>query len=87
MHALAACPPEHILLSPAIFLEMSKLYVSFAEYNLFYRSLLHKRPKIVRSLLVFSRNAAGDNKIPITIQNIIEMQEQAQCRYSYQTLQ
>ena len=29
-----------------------KLYVSFAEYSLFYRALLQKRPIIVRSLLI-----------------------------------
>ena len=29
-----------------------KLYVSFAEYRLFYRALLQKRPIILRSLLV-----------------------------------
>ena len=29
-----------------------KLYVSFAEYRLFYRALLQKRPIIVRSLLI-----------------------------------
>jgi len=29
-----------------------KLYVSFAEYHLFYRALLQKRPIILRSLLV-----------------------------------
>jgi len=29
-----------------------KLYVSFAEYCLFYRALLQKRPIIVRSLLI-----------------------------------
>ena len=29
-----------------------KLYVSFAEYCLFYRSLLQKRPIILRSLLI-----------------------------------
>ena len=30
----------------------SKLQVSFAAYRLFYRALLQKRPKILRSLLV-----------------------------------
>jgi len=30
----------------------SKLYVSFAEYNLFYRALLHKRSISSRSLLI-----------------------------------
>jgi len=29
-----------------------KLYVSFAEYRLFYRALLQKRPIILRSLLI-----------------------------------
>ena len=29
-----------------------KLYVSFAEYNLFYRALLQKRPMILRRLLI-----------------------------------
>jgi len=29
-----------------------KLYVSFAEYHLLYRALLHKRPTISRSLLI-----------------------------------
>jgi len=29
-----------------------KLYVSFAEYSLFYRALLQKRPMILRSLLI-----------------------------------
>jgi len=29
-----------------------KLYVSFAEYSLFYRALLQKRPIILRSLLI-----------------------------------
>ena len=29
-----------------------KLQVSFAEYSLFYRSLLQKRPMILRSLLI-----------------------------------
>ena len=29
-----------------------KLYVSFAEYRLFYRAFLQKRPMIIRSLLV-----------------------------------
>jgi len=29
-----------------------KLYVSFAEYSLFYRALLQKRPMFVRSLLI-----------------------------------
>jgi len=29
-----------------------KLQVSFAEYPLFYRSLLQKRPRIIRSLLI-----------------------------------
>ena len=29
-----------------------KLYVSFAEYHLFYRALLQKRPMILRSLLI-----------------------------------
>jgi len=29
-----------------------KLYVSFAEYSLFYRALLQKRPVILRSLLI-----------------------------------
>ena len=32
-----------------------KLQVSFAEYSLFYRALLHKRPIILRSLLIFYR--------------------------------
>ena len=31
-----------------------KLYVSFAEYSLFYRALLQKRRKILRSLLVIA---------------------------------
>jgi len=31
-----------------------KLYVSFAEYHLFYRSLLRKKPTILRSLLVIA---------------------------------
>jgi len=30
----------------------SKLQVSFAEYRLFYRALLQKRPSILRSLLI-----------------------------------
>jgi len=29
-----------------------KLQVSFAEYSLFYRAVLHKRPVILRSLLI-----------------------------------
>jgi len=29
-----------------------KIYVSFAEYRLFYRALLQKRPLILRSLLI-----------------------------------
>jgi len=29
-----------------------KLYVSFAEYRLFYRALLQKRPRILRNLLI-----------------------------------
>ena len=31
-----------------------KLYVSFAEYSLFYRALLQKRPIILRSLLILA---------------------------------
>ena len=31
-----------------------KIWVSFAEYRLLYRALLHKRPAILRSLLILA---------------------------------
>jgi len=34
------------------YMSLLKLYVSFAEYGLFYRALLQKRPIILRSLLI-----------------------------------
>jgi len=42
-----------------------KLQVSFAEYRLFYRALLQKRPIIVRSLLILGNDGCGDEAVMI----------------------
>ena len=41
----------------------SQLHVSFAEYSLFYRALLQKRPIILRSLLVFLYGVATTSRL------------------------
>ena len=40
-----------------------KLYVCFAEYRLFYRALLQKRPVFLRSLLVVATPGYMQNKM------------------------
>jgi len=42
-----------------------KLQVSFAEYSLFYRALLQKRPVILRSLLIVSTPYLIDEQVDI----------------------
>ena len=49
MRDLQRSPPGMGLLR---LVDSSKLQVSFAEYRLFYRALLQKRPIILRSLLI-----------------------------------
>jgi len=41
-----------------------KLQVSFAEYRLFYRSLLQKRPMICRSLLIVATPYLVNGRLP-----------------------
>ena len=41
-----------------------KLYVFFAEYRLFYRALLRKRPVILRSLLIVATTYINQKRLP-----------------------
>jgi len=55
-----SCPPKAA--SPMGWLRLVgslKLQVSFAEYRLFYRALLQKRPVILRSLLIVATPYVG----------------------------
>ena len=44
-----------------------KFYISFAEYRLFYRALLQKRPTILRSLIIEANPYKGDQSVYIYV--------------------
>ena len=59
------------VLFPSACRSATKLYVSFAEYSLFYMALLQKRPITLRSLLIVSRyGVATISRLPKNIGRI-----------------